>query len=115
MAIALTPNRLEKQERAYQMLKQARAWVKNNPRAWRFIKDFAQTDYSKNQQLSVQRYVEVVRSKDFCTNDGSVFRVSNESCAAFARFLISEHPEYAQLLVTKKSILDDLPRAELKP
>ena len=86
----------------------AQMWRENNPRAWAFMEGLGEADYLAGRRISISRLVELCRAKDFATNDGGRFRISNSYRAAFARMLVKDHPELRGLIVLHKSKLDGL-------
>ena len=86
----------------------AQMWRENNPRAWGKPTTWRDADYLAGRRISISRLVELCRAKDFATNDGERFRISNSYRAAFARMPVKDHPEWRGLIVLHKSKLDGL-------
>ena len=92
--------------KAAETVRNALAWVRNNPTAWEYMTALALGEAAKTGHVSVAWLVEQVRRKDFATLDGSGFKVANRYRTVFARVLIKEHPELKGAINLSASPID---------
>ena len=86
---------------------QAKAWIKQNPKAWAAIKWQAKTLAAKGKRVSIKRMLENLRYIDKHLNDRNTdYSICNSYSACLARFLVAECPEVKPYISLKKSKVD---------
>lgn len=88
-------------------LKRARGWRERNPHAYKVIDDLACKEARSGRKFGSKFLTEVCRQKGITEDEsGEDFTMSNDYTAVFARWLRSEHPEFAHLIRIRACALD---------
>lgn len=89
----------------------AEKWIKRNPDAWSYIDSTATKMGSEGRRISISKLVEDARSMGHINGSDDGFSTNNNFRSAFARKLVSEHPELDPYIERRKSKLDELCRS----
>ena len=78
------------------------------PRAKEFMWQLADREVAHERRVSFQWILEEVRRRDFTTNDGGRFRMSNNKSPVLARFYLAERPAARRFVKLKESRFDEM-------
>ena len=78
------------------------------PRAKEFMWQLADREVAHERRVSFQWILEEVRRRDFTTNDGGRFRMSNNKSPVLARFYLAERPAARRFVILKESRFDGM-------
>jgi len=87
------------------MYESGKAWIARNPRAWRYIKQYADGCIDEQRRFSIQKACEELRDSDLVDKD-ELYKVNNSYAAVLTRFLVKELPELKPLVSMRKSKVD---------
>lgn len=89
--------------------KAATAWRERNPRAYSIIERLALDAIRRGKVIGARYLCELTRYKSITIDeDGSDFRLNNNHAAVFARWIRSDHPEFADRIRIRRSALDEV-------
>ena len=87
------------------MYENGEAWIARNPRAWRYIKQYANGCIDEQRRFSIQKACEELRDSDLVDKD-ELYKVNNSYAAVLTRFMVQELPELKPLVMMRKSKVD---------
>lgn len=81
---------------------EARAFIEANPRFWRSLVLTALSCKNMGRTMSIRDYIGKARIEQSLVRTATPYAISNNWTAAFASFLIAEHPELEGTIETRK-------------
>lgn len=81
---------------------EARAFIDANPRFWSQLTNAAVSFKRLGRTFSIRDYIGKARIDSNLARTAHPYLISNSWCAAFASFLLAEHPELADTIETRR-------------
>lgn len=99
-------SRAKKELTGEYMAQQAAEWREANPEAWEWAVGTALHYVELGMRFSMDQLMHQVRFEMATEGRSQGFKVNNNTCAALARMMRSEHPETCDYLEIRKSKVD---------
>mgnify|MGYP000989860279 CR=1 FL=1 len=95
-------------DRATGRMRQARAWVEENPQAWGYMLAEAEERARDGRRFGMQELAEWARRGDFTDRHGRPTRINNNLVAPLARIVVERCPECRPYIEMRTRAYDGL-------